>query len=146
MAHNFECDFGSHLVELWNRSRIYSLSWKLAAGNRSSAAASSWRRLSPLCTSDTNWPIVRAPECGAIGEMRIGRGNRSPRRKPIPVIFCPPQIAYNLPWARTRTAVAAEGSTCLKPFRILIWIHMNLCNTLLRNWNSRSKRKRELYS
>jgi hypothetical protein len=40
-------------------------------------------RLSPLGTSTTNWPIVPAPddddddECGAVGGMRIGRGNRS---------------------------------------------------------------------
>jgi hypothetical protein len=36
--------------------------------------------LSPLGTSATHWPIVPAPdgdECGAVGEMRIGRGNRN---------------------------------------------------------------------
>jgi hypothetical protein len=39
-------------------------------------------RLSPLGTSATNWPVVPTPdddddddECGAVGEMRIGRGN-----------------------------------------------------------------------
>jgi hypothetical protein len=29
-------------------------------------------------------------ECGAVGGMRIGRGNRSTRRKPAPVALCPP--------------------------------------------------------
>jgi hypothetical protein len=30
--------------------------------------------------------------CGAVGGMRIGSRNRSTRRKPAPVPFCPPQI------------------------------------------------------
>jgi hypothetical protein len=45
----------------------------------------------PFGTSATNWPTVPTPdeddECGAVGEMRIGRGNRCTRRKrsPLPV-------------------------------------------------------------
>jgi hypothetical protein len=40
------------------------------------------------------WPLVQAPDdrwgdCGAIGEMKIGRGNRSTRRKPAPAPLCP---------------------------------------------------------
>jgi hypothetical protein len=35
-------------------------------------------------------------ECGAIGGMRLGRGNRSTRRKPAPVPLCPPQIPHAL--------------------------------------------------
>jgi hypothetical protein len=55
-------------------------------------------RLSPLCTSANIWPIVPAPdeECGIVGGMRIGRGNRSTRRKPAPVPLCPPQIPHDL--------------------------------------------------
>jgi hypothetical protein len=57
-------------------------------------------RLSPLGTSATNWPIVPAPgvrdERGAVGGMRIGRGNPSTRRKPAPVPLGPPQIPNNL--------------------------------------------------
>jgi hypothetical protein len=45
---------------------------------------------------------------GAVGGMRIGRGNRSTRRKPAPVPLCPPQIPHNLTWDRTRAA--AVGS------------------------------------
>jgi hypothetical protein len=41
-------------------------------------------------------------ECGAVGGMRIGRGNWSIRRKPVPVPFCPPNIPHDLTWARTR--------------------------------------------
>jgi hypothetical protein len=35
-------------------------------------------------------------ECGAIGGMRIGRGNRSTRTKPTPMPLCPPQIPHGL--------------------------------------------------
>jgi hypothetical protein len=31
-------------------------------------------------------------DCGEIGGMKIGRGNRSARRKPAPAPLCPPQI------------------------------------------------------
>jgi hypothetical protein len=57
--------------------------------------------LGPLDTAATNRPIVPAPgdDDGEIGGM-IGRGNRSTRRKPIPMPLCPPQIPHA---ARTRT-------------------------------------------
>jgi hypothetical protein len=32
---------------------------------------------------------------GEIGRMRIGRGNRSTRRKPAPALLCPPQIPHD---------------------------------------------------
>jgi hypothetical protein len=56
-------------------------------------------RLRTLRTSATNWPIAPLPdddddECGAIGGMRIGRGNRSARRKLTPVPRCPPQLKW----------------------------------------------------
>jgi hypothetical protein len=35
-------------------------------------------------------------ECGAVGEMRLGRGNRSTRKKPAPVLLGPPQLPHNL--------------------------------------------------
>jgi hypothetical protein len=34
-------------------------------------------------------------EYGAIGGLRIGRGNRSTRRRTAPVSLCPPQIPHN---------------------------------------------------
>jgi hypothetical protein len=55
------------------------------------------------------WPIVPAPgdyDDGGIGGM-IGRGNRSTRRKPAPVLLCPPLTPQA---ARTRTRAAAVGS------------------------------------
>jgi hypothetical protein len=67
-------------------------------------------RLSPLGTSATVSPIVPASdddECGAVGGMRIGKGNRSTCRKPAPVPLCPPQIVLDL--TKDRTPAAAVG-------------------------------------
>jgi hypothetical protein len=47
-------------------------------------------------------------ECGVVGGMRIGRGNRSTRRKPASVPLYPPQIPHDLTWDRTRAS--AVGS------------------------------------
>jgi hypothetical protein len=54
-------------------------------------------RLSPLGTSTTvgllyQPRMIDGDDYGAVGGMRIGRGNRSTRRKPAPVPLCPPQI------------------------------------------------------
>jgi hypothetical protein len=50
-------------------------------------------------------------ECGVDG-MRIGKGNRSTRRKPAPVPLCPPQILHELIWARSlATAVGSRRLT-----------------------------------
>jgi hypothetical protein len=56
--------------------------------------------LGPLGTSPTEWPIVPAPgDCddGEFGGMKIGRGNRSTRRKPAPAPLYPPQIPLARP-------------------------------------------------
>jgi hypothetical protein len=61
-------------------------------------------QLGPLGKSATNWPIVPAPgdyEDGEFGAVIIGRGNRSTRRKPVPMPLYPPQIPRDLTWART---------------------------------------------
>jgi hypothetical protein len=53
-------------------------------------------RLSPLATVATVWPLYQlqmidgGDECGALGGMRIGKGNRNTRRKPTPAPLCPP--------------------------------------------------------
>jgi hypothetical protein len=39
--------------------------------------------------------MIDDDECEAFGGMRIGRGNRSTRRKSAPVLLCP-QIPYGL--------------------------------------------------
>jgi hypothetical protein len=43
-------------------------------------------------------------EYGTVGGMIIGRGNGSTRKKPAPVLLCPPQIPHDLTWARARAA------------------------------------------
>jgi hypothetical protein len=50
--------------------------------------------LGPLGTMAANKPIVPAPgdyDDGEIGGIMTGRGNRSTRIKPVPVLLCPPQ-------------------------------------------------------
>jgi hypothetical protein len=53
-------------------------------------------------------PLTIDDECAVVGGMRIGKGNRSTRRKPAPVSLWPPQIPHDLTWDRTRAA--AVGS------------------------------------
>jgi hypothetical protein len=63
--------------------------------------------MGPLGTSATEWPIVPAPgdyDNGEFGGIKIGKGNRSTRRKPAPVPLCPPQIPLDQTRARTRAA------------------------------------------
>jgi hypothetical protein len=56
--------------------------------------------------------MIGNDDCRAIGGIRIGKGNRSTRRKPVPVPLCAPQIPYDLICARTQAA--AVGITrCL---------------------------------
>jgi hypothetical protein len=40
--------------------------------------------------------MIDDDDYGAVAGMRIGRGNRSTRRKPAPVPLCPPQILHDL--------------------------------------------------
>jgi hypothetical protein len=35
-------------------------------------------------------------DCGAIGGINIGMGNRSTWKKPAPVPLCPPQIPHDI--------------------------------------------------
>jgi hypothetical protein len=67
-------------------------------------------RESPLGTSATVGLLYqpRMIDYGAVGGMRIGRGNRSTLRKPAPVPIRPPQIPHDLTWDGTRAA--AVGS------------------------------------
>jgi hypothetical protein len=67
-------------------------------------------KFGPLDTAAANRPTVPVPgdyDDGEIGGMMIGRENRSTRRKPAPVPFCPPETPHAA-WTRTRTA--AVGS------------------------------------
>jgi hypothetical protein len=61
--------------------------------------------------------MIDEGDCAAIGGMKIGRGNRSTRRKPAPAPFCPPQIP--LDQTRARTRAAAVGSQRLTAYSAL---------------------------
>jgi hypothetical protein len=70
-------------------------------------------RLSPLGTAATTGllyqpQMIDDADCGVIGGMKIGSGNRSTHRKPAPALLCPPQILHDQTRARTRAA--AVGS------------------------------------
>jgi hypothetical protein len=84
-------------------------------------------RLSPLGTSATvgllYQPRMMDDDYGAVGGMRIGKGNRSTRIKPTPVPLCPPQIPHDLAWDRTRAA--AVGSQ-----RLAAWAMARSSNIL----------------
>jgi hypothetical protein len=77
-------------------------------------------RLSPLNTAATS-DLLHQPQmiydgdCGAIGGMKISRGNRSTRIKPAPAPLYPPQIPHDQTRARTRAA--AVGSK-----RLTAWV------------------------
>jgi hypothetical protein len=40
--------------------------------------------------------MIGEGDCGEIGGMKIGRGNRSTRRKPAPAPLCPRQISHEI--------------------------------------------------
>jgi hypothetical protein len=70
--------------------------------------------LSPLGTAAT-FGLLYQPQmidddddCGAIGGIRVDRGNRSTRGKPVSVPLCPPHIPHDL--IRARTHAAAVGN------------------------------------
>jgi hypothetical protein len=65
--------------------------------------------LSPLGTAATSGLLYKPQmidegDCGAVGGVKIGRGNRSTRGKPAPAPLCPPQILYGQTRAQTRAA------------------------------------------
>jgi hypothetical protein len=76
-------------------------------------------RLSPLGTAATTGllyqpQMIDDSDCGAIGVMKIGRGNRSTWRKPAPVPLCLPQIPHDQTRAWTWAAVVGSQwlTTC----------------------------------
>jgi hypothetical protein len=70
-------------------------------------------RLNPLGAAATSGLLYRPQmiddgDYGAIDGMKIGRGNRSTRRKPAPEPHCPPQIPHDQTRARTQAAVVGS--------------------------------------
>jgi hypothetical protein len=69
--------------------------------------------LSPLGTAATSGLLYKSQmidegDSGAIGGMKIGRGNQSTRRKPAPAPLCLPQISHDQTRARTRAATVGS--------------------------------------
>jgi hypothetical protein len=77
-------------------------------------------------------------ECGAVGGMRIFRGNWSIRRKPGPMPLCPPQIPHYLTWARTRAAVVGSR-------RLTAWVTTRPYNTQVDNNNNNNNQDDQVW-
>jgi hypothetical protein len=87
------------------------------------------------------WPIVPAlGDCeeGEFGGMKIGRGNRSTRRKPAPTPLGPPQIL--LDQNRARTLAAAVGSQLLTAWAMTRSQNFDLLKSWKSNYKYSSKR------
>jgi hypothetical protein len=61
------------------------------------------------------WPLTgllyqshMIDDYGAVGGMKICRGNHSTWRKPAPVPLCLPQIPHGLTWAQTQTTMVGS--------------------------------------
>jgi hypothetical protein len=93
-------------------------------------------RLSPLGTAATTGllyqhQMIDDGDCGAVGGIEIGRGNRSTRRKPAQVPLCPPKIPHDLAWNRTQAV--AVGSR-----RLTSWAMTRPQVTRSRQFSSKS--------
>jgi hypothetical protein len=42
------------------------------------------------------WHMIK--NCGAVSGTRIGRGNRSTQREPVPLPLCPPHFSHYMTW------------------------------------------------
>jgi hypothetical protein len=78
-----------------------------------------WVQLGPLGTMAANRPILPSPgdyDDGEIDRMMIGRGNRSTRRKPVPVPLCVTTTNPHMPaWKRTR-------ASAVRSRRLTAWV------------------------
>jgi hypothetical protein len=91
-------------------------------------------RLSPLGTAVTIGLLYQTHmtddgDCGAIGGIMIGRGNRSTRNNPATVPLCPPQIPHDLNRARTRAAAVESQPLTARAMagpQILVSVLINL--------------------
>jgi hypothetical protein len=101
--------------------------------------------VSPLGTSATTGllyqPRMVDDECGAVGGMRIGRGNQSTGRKLAPVPLSPPQIPHDVTWARKRAA--AVGSRRLTAWAMTRPVYSKL---VTQNFLDRLRKKTKSHS
>jgi hypothetical protein len=86
-------DFNHALIPLINNYYFYFLLLLVGYVSKSlGTAATSGLLYKPQ--------MIDEDDCGAIGRMKIGRGNQSTRRKPAPAPLCPPQISHDQTRAR----------------------------------------------
>jgi hypothetical protein len=79
-------------------------------------------------------PRMIDDECEAVGGMRIGKGNRSTRRKPAPMPLCSPQIPHDPTYARTwTTAVGSRRLTARAMTRRLLMTMLECLSKLCQN-------------
>jgi hypothetical protein len=71
--------------------------------------------------------MIKEDDCGAIGGMKIGRGNRSTRRKPAPAPHCPPQIPHGQTRARTPGRRGGKPATNRLSYRSPLHMLVNEC-------------------
>jgi hypothetical protein len=95
-------------------------------------------QLGSLGTASTNRPIALALgdyDDGETGEILIGRGNRSIRRKPATVPLCPPQSLHAYPdenpgrRAGKPATNSLSCSTAVIPLLLLILNEIIFCET-----------------
>jgi hypothetical protein len=71
------------------------------------------KSLGTAATSDLLYKsqMIDEGDCGAIGGMKIGKGNRSTERKPAPAPLCPLQIPHDQTRARTPDRRGGKAAT-----------------------------------
>jgi hypothetical protein len=77
--------------------------------------------------------MIDEDDCGAIGGMKIGRGNRSTLRKPAPAPFCPPQIPHDQTWAQTPGRRSGKPATNCMSYGPAFWTKTWTQNTQIRS-------------
>jgi hypothetical protein len=71
--------------------------------------------------------MIDEDDCRAIGGMKIGRGNRSTRRKPAPAPLCPPQIPHDQTRARTPGRFGGKPATNCLSYGAALMFDVLLC-------------------
>jgi hypothetical protein len=125
------------------------------------AKTTSSQRILSLLVTLVSWDGVRRPltgllyqprmihdECGAVGGIKIRRGNKSIRRKLAPVPLCQPKIPYDLIWARTRATTI--GSRRLSSWAMARPVSCPICEDRLHfdvhTWSTICYVKNEVYN
>jgi hypothetical protein len=80
--------------------------------------------------------MIDEDDCGAIGVMKMGRGNRSTRRKPAPVPLCPPQIPHDQTRARTPGRRGGKPATNRLSYVTTLLVPLPLDKHVRENWGT----------